>query len=52
MMARRRVTPLMARPAVRFFAEGELMKQDQDGIAKNVVAKEDKPLFTELESYG
>ena len=47
MVARRRVGPLMARPVVRCFADAELMKQDQEGIAKNIVAQEEKPVFTE-----
>ena len=39
--------PLMARPVIRGFADTELMKQEQDEVARNMVAKEDKPIFSE-----
>jgi hypothetical protein len=39
--------PLMARPVIRGFADTELMKQEQDEVARSMVAKEDKPIFSE-----
>lgn len=45
---------MLTRHAVRSFAAGntDLVENEASEITKNIVASEDKPLFTQLESYS